>query len=130
MKLRNALLAAALGAAGIAQAAYTEVYIADPPYRGEPITIYNAPGLVDGSPFHTGGATLEDSRLADHIAAAVASDRRIDEPNMTATFAAQNGRVSISGSGNEDQAARVEQLAARTVGHSNVTVMMSPLGGA
>lgn len=131
MKLRNALLAAALGAAGIAQAAYTGVYVADPPYyRGEPITIYSAPGLVDGSPYHSGGATVEDATLADRVAASIASDRRAAEPNMTATVAALNGRVSISGSGNGDQASRVEQVAARTVGHSNVTVMMSPLGGA
>ncbi len=130
MKLRNALLAAALGAAGVAQAA--DVYVADTPYpyRGEPITIYSAPGLVSGSPFHSGGATLADASLADHVAASMASDRRMSDPDMTATVSAINGRVSISGSANGDQAARAEQLAARTVGHANVTVMMSPMGGA
>jgi BON domain-containing protein len=130
MKLRIALLAAALGAAGLAQAAYNDVVIVEHPYyRAEPIIIYQTPGLVSGSPLHSGGATVADAQLADQVAAALASDRRLSQPSMTATVSATNGRVSLSGSADGAQAARAEQIARRVAGAGSVTAMIGTEGG-
>ena len=132
MKLRIAMIAAALSAAGIAQAAYddTVVVVDHPYYRGEPITIYQTPGLVSGSPLHSGGATIADAQLADRVAAAIVSDRML-EPGITATVAANDGRVSISGSADGiAQASRAEMIASRVAGRGAVTAMFSELGGA
>ena len=130
MKLRIALLAAALGAAGLAQAAYNDVVVVEHPYyRAEPIIIYQTPGLVSGSPLHSGGATVEDALLADQVAAAFASDRRLSQPGITATVSATNGRVSLTGSADGAQAARAEQIARRVAGAGSVTGMIGTEGG-
>lgn len=130
MKLRIAMLAAALGAAGFAQAAYDEVVVVDHPhYRGEPIIAYQTPGFVSGSPLHSGGASVEDALLADRVAASIASDRRLAGAGITATVSALNGRVSIIGSADNEQAIRAEQAAVRVAGRANVTTMISSTGG-
>src|SRR5262249_47522638 len=131
MKLRLALIAAALGAAGIAQAAYddTVVIVDHPYYRADPIIVYQTPSLVSGSPLHSGGATIADAQLADRVAAAFASDRSLSEPGITATVSANNGRVSFTGSGDAAQSGRAEQLASRIAGRGNVTGKLSNSGG-
>ena len=132
MKLRIALFAAALGATGVAQAAYNDVVVVDHPYyRADPIIVYHTPGLVSGSPLHSGGPTVADAQLADRVAAALASDRILSEPGITATVSANNGRVSITGSSdNAAQAARAEQIASRVAGRGYVSGTISNTGGA
>ena len=132
MKLRIALLAAALGATGIAQAAYddTVVVVDHPYYRADPIIVYQTPGFVSGSPVHSGGASVADAQLADRVAAALVSDRKLSEPGITATVSAYNGRVSLTGSTDSvAQAARAEQVASRVAGRGNVSGLLSNTGG-
>ncbi len=71
---------------------------------------------------HSGGMTYEDQLLADRIAAAIAADRQLSEPGITATVVANNGRVSLNGSAKDvTQAARAEKIASDIAGRANVS---------
>ena len=71
---------------------------------------------------HSGGVTYDDQVLADRIAAAIAADRKLSEPGVTATVVANNGRVSLNGSAKDTtQAARAEKIASDIAGRANVS---------
>ena len=71
---------------------------------------------------HTGGMTADDQALADRIANAIASDKQLSRPGITATIVANNGRVSLNGEANDrQQADRAEQIACEIAGRANVS---------
>src|SRR5205085_6283542 len=77
---------------------------------------------VSTEAIHTGGMTVDDQALAQRIASAIASDKELSKPGITATIVANNGRVSINGEANDhQQAQRAEQIACDIAGRANVS---------
>ncbi|HEX4334016.1 MAG TPA: BON domain-containing protein [Usitatibacter sp.] len=79
------------------------------------------PTADDGN-IHAGGANADDQALADRVADALRSDRRLAEPGITATVTAKDGRVALSGFANDNrQSTRAENIARRVAGAGNVS---------
>jgi len=118
MKMRHGvILAAALAMSG---AAFAHDYGKRAAYDGSYYGYDRYP--VGTASVHSGGMTADDQALADRIAAALAADRKLSEPGITATVVANNGRVSLNGSAKDlTQAARAEQIAVDIAGRANVS---------
>ena len=118
MKLRHRLtLVAALAISGTAFAHGYGKQAYDGSYM--PASDRYAVGV---NSIHSGGTTADDQALADRIASALAGDRKLSEPGITATVVANNGRVSLNGSAKDTtQAARAEQIACDIAGRANVS---------
>lgn len=115
MKIRSLAIAAML-AAPSAVLAQT--------YHVETITVYEHPRYEqfvanEGGALQSGGNNLADTLLADRVAMALANDRLLDD--VSATVSAHNGRVSLSGLGNAQQAYRAQQIAKRVAGAGSVS---------
>jgi hypothetical protein len=128
MKVLNAIAVAtavAMPAAALAQAypVYQEarpVYPTAPAYPGERLTVHDRNSVArDGSAIHAGANNPADAALAYATGAEFAADRRLDR--ASATISANNGRVSISGFGNEQQNQRAQAAASRVAGRANVS---------
>jgi osmotically-inducible protein OsmY len=79
---------------------------------------------------HSGGTTVDDQALAARIASAIAGDRQLQRPGVTATVVANNGRVSLNGSAKDaTQAARAEQIACDIAGRANVSGTLDAQSG-
>jgi len=90
---------------------------------------YSSSYTMNGSNVHSGGMTYEDAVLADKIASALANDRKLSEPGITATVVANNGRVSLNGSAKDiTQAARAERIASDIAGRGNVSGTLDSQG--
>jgi osmotically-inducible protein OsmY len=118
MKMRHGLmLVTALAMSGTAFAHGYGKQAYDGSYR--PASDRYAVGV---NSIHSGGMTADDQALADRIASALAGDRQLSEPGITATVVANNGRVSLNGSAKDaTQAARAEQIACDIAGRANVS---------
>ena len=118
--------AAAIAALLMPAAAFAQTYYV------ERVTVYDAPRYsafvqqVHGA-FQSGGATLEDTLLAESVARALAQDRALN--GASATISANNGRVSISGLANQEQSEHARQIAKRIAGAGNVSGELSNNGG-
>lgn len=76
---------------------------------------------------HAGGANPADDALARRVADAVAQDWRANGADVT--IVANNGSISLAGSAtNQEQAARVEQIAASFVGRGRVSGTLDQQG--
>jgi len=86
---------------------------------------------ADDGTIHVGAApNADDQALAERVADALRSDRRLSEPGITATVTAKDGRVSLSGSANDErQAMRAEAIARRVAGAGNVSGTLSSEAG-
>ena len=118
MKMRQGMmLAAALALSGTAfahdygrHAAYDSSYYGHDRYA------------IGTAAVHSGGMTADDQALADRIASAIAGDKELQRPGITATVVANNGRVSLNGEANSlQQAQRAEQIACDIAGRANVS---------
>ena len=77
---------------------------------------------------HSGAANPADEALADSVAAALAADRRMD--GATVTVAANNGRVSLTGSARTpEQAGHAENIARGVAGVGAVSGTLASQGG-
>jgi hypothetical protein len=77
---------------------------------------------------HSGANNPSDEVLADTVAAALAADRRLD--GATITVAANNGRVSLTGSARTpEQAGHAENIARGIAGVTAVSGTLSSQGG-
>ena len=84
--------------------------------------------LEPTSAIHAGANNPADQALAERVADAIADEPRLD--GITATVAANNGNVSLSGSAESpEQAAIAEQVAREAAGAGSVTGTLSPTGG-
>lgn len=135
MKKLNVLAAAALAvpALAMAQTVYVEkpayattttTRTASDPYYVERITVYDAPRYAtfvqhESGALQSGGKSIDDIMLADSVAMALARDRKLD--GATATVSASNGRVSVTGLGDQDQSTRALNIAQRVAGMGNVS---------
>ena len=104
-------------------AAMAQVY-----YPAERITIYEYQAHADfiareRGALQSGGATPEDTELADRVAVALASDSRLN--GASATVSAVNGRVSISGIADQAQNQHAQAVASRVAGRGNVSGELS-----
>lgn len=72
-----------------------------------------------GGALQSGGATLADTVLADNVAMAIADDPYLKD--VSVTVAAHNGRVSLSGQGNQAEAYHVQRVAKRVAGVGSVS---------
>jgi osmotically-inducible protein OsmY len=119
MKMRHGLmLAAALAMSGTA---FAHGYGKSAAYDGSYMPASDR-YVVGVNSVHSGGMTADDQALADRIASAIAGDRKLSEPGITATIVANNGRVSLNGSAKDvTQAARAEQIACDIAGRANVS---------
>ena len=87
--------------------------------------------MSDDGNIHVGAAAnADDQALADRVADALRNDRKLSEPGITATVSAKDGRVSLSGSANnQQQAYRAEAIAKRVAGAGNVSGTLSNEAG-
>jgi hypothetical protein len=98
-----------------------------------PSSTFIAPAVVpapvdSSSAIQSGAGNAADAELADRVAAAIADDPRLD--GATVTVAANNGRVSISGSAESpEQGPIAERVAREVAGPAAVSGTLSPLGG-
>jgi hypothetical protein len=143
MKFRTLPRAAALLAIGFAIPAVAQVYdsrmdqrveassfgppappaVAAPP---EAPLAYAPAALPDA--IHAGANNAADEALADAVAAALAADSRIH--GATVTVAANNGRVSLSGSARSpEQAGHAENIARSVAGVTAVSGTLQSQGG-
>ena len=104
-------------------AATAQVY-----YPAERITIYEYQAHADfvareGGAIQSGGATPEDTELADRVAVALGNDSRLK--GAAATVSAVNGRVSISGLADHQQSQHAQMVASRVAGRANVSGELS-----
>jgi osmotically-inducible protein OsmY len=104
-------------------AAMAQVY-----YPAERITVYEYQRHADfvareRGAIQSGGATAEDTELADRVAMALADDRRLQ--GASATVSAVNGRVSISGFADHQQNQLAQAVASRVAGRANVSGELS-----
>ncbi len=119
-RLTLALMAAAFVATpAVAQVTYTErITVYDE--RAYDAFVHEQHGAI-----HSGADNLNDLLLADQVAMALGSDRRLDGATMTVS--ASNGRVSLSGSAKSlDQGEIAQQVAKRVAG--NVTGTLDSQG--
>ena len=121
MKMRHGvMLAAALAMSGTAFAHGLGKRASHDSYNSS--YTYSDRYALGGNNIHSGGMTYDDQVLADRIASALASDRKLSEPGVTATVVANNGRVSLNGSAKDvAQAARAEKIASDIAGRANVS---------
>jgi hypothetical protein len=131
-RLQTLAIAAVLAApaSAMAQAYYVERTVSADPYYAERITVYEHPRyqsfvLREGGALQSGGDNLEDTLLADNVAMAIARDPVLR--GVTVTVAANDGRVSIVGSANQEQSERARQIARRVAG--NASGELSNTGG-
>ena len=104
---------------------YVEVAPA-PSMMAEPVYAVTAPPTPDA--IHSGAANASDEVLADTVAAALAADSRLD--GATITVAANNGRVSLTGSARSpEQAGHAENIARGIAGVTAVSGTLSSQGG-
>jgi osmotically-inducible protein OsmY len=97
-------------------------------YYVERITVYEHPRYMEfvaneHGALQSGGNNLNDILLADRVAMAIANDPLLDD--TTATIVSHNGKVSVSGLGNQQQSYRAQQIARRVAGQGNVSGEMS-----
>jgi osmotically-inducible protein OsmY len=121
MKRLKALAIAAVVA--MPAAAMAQVY-----YPAERITIYEYQAHSDfiareRGAIQSGGATPEDTELADRVAVALGNDPRLN--GASATVSAVNGRVSISGLADHAQNYHAQNVASRVAGRANVSGELS-----
>jgi osmotically-inducible protein OsmY len=121
MKGLKALAIAAVAA--IPAAVTAQVY-----YPAERITIYEYQAHADfiareRGGIQSGGATPEDTELADRVAVALGNDSRLN--GAGATVSAVNGRVSISGFADHAQNQHAQAVASRVAGRANVSGELS-----
>jgi len=78
---------------------------------------------TDDGNIHVGSAAnADDQALAERVADALRSDRRLEEPGITATVTARDGRVSLSGFANDNRQSMIAEADARRVaGPGNVS---------
>jgi osmotically-inducible protein OsmY len=126
MKTRHAMTMAAVIAAMGATAALAENVVLVVP--GEAIVIQEL-RPYHSSAIHTGAMTWDDLVLVEKVAAALEADRALAQPGITATLVANNGRVTMSGSGDFAQAQRAERIAKRVAGGVNVAGTLANTGG-
>jgi len=120
MKKLHALAIAA--AAFAAPAAFAQTYYV------ERITVYEHPRYEafvarEKGALQSGGATLEDTLLADNVAMAIAREPKLKD--VTATVSAKNGRISLSGLGDNQQNYHAQQVAKAVAGPGNVSGTLS-----
>lgn len=123
MKTFKALATAAAAVAMPATVLAQQVY-----YPAERITIYEYQAHADfvareGGAIQSGGATAEDTEIADRIAVALGNDRRLN--GIAATVSAVHGRVSISGLADQQQNQHAQAVASRVAGRANVSGELS-----
>ena len=97
-------------------------------YYVERITVYEHPLYTqfvanEHGALQSGGNNLADTLLADRVAMAIANDPLLDD--TSATIVSHNGKVSVSGLGNQQQSYRAQQIAKRVAGSGNVSGEMS-----
>ena len=97
-------------------------------YYVERITVYEHPRYQEfvareGGALQSGGPTLEDTLLADSVAMAIARDPRLKD--VTMTVSASNGRVSISGLGDNIQNYHAQQIARSVAGPGGASGSLS-----
>ena len=79
---------------------------------------------------HSGAMSYDDQILVDKVASALANDRQLQRPGITATVTAKDGQISLSGSADRvSQAARAEKIARDIAGAGNVSGTLSTQGG-
>lgn len=78
---------------------------------------------ADDGNIHVGSAmNADDQALAERVADALRSDRRLEEPGITATVTARDGRVALSGFANDNRQSMIAEADARRVaGAGNVS---------
>jgi osmotically-inducible protein OsmY len=104
-------------------AAMAQVY-----YPAERITIHEYQAHADfvareRGAIQSGGATPEDTELADRVALALGNDSRLN--GAAATVSAVNGRVSISGLADHLESQHAQAIASRVAGRANVSGELS-----
>ena len=115
-----ATLALAMGAAQAHNDGKRHAHYGDTVYYGDSL-----PNAI-----HSGGMSYDDQLLADKVAAALASDPKLQRPGITATISAKNGQVSMTGSADRaEQAARAEKIARDIAGAGNFSGTLSTQGG-
>ena len=131
-RYRTISRAALLAAAAISMPVLAQSAFGPPPPAayGEPasapLAAVTAPPTPDA--IHSGANNPSDEVLADTVAAALAADRRLD--GATITVAANNGRVSLSGSARTpEQAGHAENIARSIAGVTAVSGTLSSQGG-
>ena len=97
-------------------------------YPAERITIYEYQAHADfvareRGAIQSGGATPEDTELADRVAVALGNDSRLN--GASATVSAVNGRVSISGIADHVQNQHAQVVASRVAGRANASGELS-----
>ena len=98
----------------------------------EVITVYDLSGYNafvarTGGALQSGGATLEDTLLADSVAMAIEQDPYLKKVHVTVS--AKDGRVSLSGRGGSAETYHVQKVAKRVAGVRSVSgEMASDLG--
>lgn len=102
------------------------------PYYTERITVYEHPRyeafvVEEGGALQSGGNNLQDTLLADSVAMAIARDPVLD--GATVTVAANGGRVSLTGSADQEQSEHARQVAQRIAGRGNVSGELSNTQG-
>jgi hypothetical protein len=144
MKTLKILAAAAIAvpAVAMAQTVYVEkpayvdkpavTYTTSDPYYIERIRVYDSPHYGtfvrhESGALQSGGKSIDDVTLADSVAVALARDRKLN--GVTATVSANNGRVSVTGFGDQDQSTRALGIAQRVAGFGNVSGALSNDGG-
>ena len=119
------LKAIAIAAAALASPAAA---LAQTPYYTDRVTVYDAPRheafiRQEHGGLQSGGATLEDTMLADSVAMRFARDRRL--ARIGATVSARDGRVSFTGLGNEQENQLAQQAAQRVNGRGATSGYLS-----
>jgi hypothetical protein len=91
-----------------------------------PVMAVTAPPAPDA--IHSGASNSADEALADSVAAALAADSRLH--GATITVAANNGRVSLSGSARSpEQGSHAESIARSIAGVTAVSGTLDSQGG-
>jgi len=94
-------------------------------YDATPYTSGALPNAI-----HSGAMSYDDQILVDKVASALANDRQLQRPGITATVTAKDGQISLSGSADRvSQAARAEKIARDIAGAGNVSGTLSTQGG-
>jgi osmotically-inducible protein OsmY len=114
-----AIAAAALcaPAAALAQTYYAERITVYEPDR------YHAFVAREGGHLQSGGANLDDTLLADSVAMTFARDYRLRD--IGATVSARDGRVSLTGLGNEQENQVAQQVARSVNGYAATSGYLS-----
>ena len=85
-------------------------------------------GAAEDNAIHTAASNPDDQALAERVADALRADPTLYD--TTVTVAANNGRVSLSGSAKDTQLAyRAERIASAVAGRGRVSGTLDPQGG-